>query len=102
MTATGGTWQELRDTGRLTQFIILCLGVWLHAADSFLAATALPEAVREIGGVAVINWAVGLYQLGAVVAGAAVAVMARKLGMQAVLIIGASLYGLGCVASALA
>ena len=43
MDGNGGTWRELLATGRLTQFIILCLGVWLHAADSFLAATALPE-----------------------------------------------------------
>jgi len=76
--------------------------VWLHAADSFLAATALPLAVREIGGVAVINWAVALYQLGAIVSGAAVAVMARRIGMQAVLVIAATSYGLGCVASAVA
>jgi MFS family permease len=97
-----GTWRELLATGRLAQFITLCLGVWLHAADSFLAATALPQAVHEIGGVAVINWAVGLYQLGAIVSGAAVGVLARKFGMQRVLIVAAVSYALGCVASALA
>lgn len=102
MTQQTGAWRELLATGRLAQFITLCLGVWLHAADSFLAATALPQAVREIGGVAVINWAVGLYQLGAIVSGTAVGVMARKLGMQRVLVIAAVCYGLGCVASAVA
>ena len=31
---------------------MLCLGVWLHAADSLLAATVMPSAVAEIGGLA--------------------------------------------------
>jgi hypothetical protein len=49
---------------------VLCLGVWLHAADSLLAATVMPSAVAEIGGVAFIYWTVALYQLGSIVAGA--------------------------------
>lgn len=102
MSARGGTWRELMATGRFPQFVILCAGVWLHAADSFLAATALPEAVQEIGGVAMINWAVALYQLGAIVSGTAVGILARKIGMQAVLVVAAACYGLGCVASAVA
>ncbi len=60
-------WRELRATGRLVSFVVLCLGVWLHAADSFLAATTMPAAVQEIGGVAFINWAIALYLLGAIV-----------------------------------
>ena len=102
MAPRSGAWRELLATGRLPQFIVLCLGLWLHAADSFLAATALPLAVHEIGGVAMINWAVALYQLGAIVSGAAVGVMARRFGMQALLVIAAVIYGLGCVASAVA
>ena len=95
-------WREMRDTGHLGQFIILCLGVWLHAADSFLAATAIPVAVRDIGGVAFINWTLALYALGAIVSGAGVGALARRFGMQAVLIAAGALYGIGCVASALA
>ena len=95
-------WRELTASGRLVQFIILCLGVWLHAADSFLAATTMPAAVREIGGIAFINWAIALYQLGAIVSGAAVGVIARRLSLRDVLILAAVLYGCGCVASAVA
>ena len=32
-------WRELGKSGRLPQFILLCLGVWLHAADTLVTAT---------------------------------------------------------------
>lgn len=95
-------WKEIVATGRLLPFTILCLGVWLHAADSFLAATTMPAAVEEIGGVAFINWAIALYQLGAIVSGAAVGVIARRLGLRNVLIAAALVYALGCAISAAA
>ncbi len=95
-------WRELQATGRLVPFIVLCLGVWLHAADSFLAATTMPAAVEEIGGIAFINWAIALYLLGAIVSGAAVGVMARRLGLRNVLIVAAIVYAVGCAVSAVA
>lgn len=102
MSRLGPEWSELRATGLLKPFIILCLGVWLHAADAFLAATTMPAAVEEIGGVAFINWAIALYLLGAIVSGAAVGVMTRRLGLRNVLIIALSVYALGCAVSAVA
>src|SRR5690606_16487109 len=33
---------------------LVCLGVWLHAADSLLVATMLPAMVGEIGGQALV------------------------------------------------
>jgi MFS family permease len=95
-------WQELRASGRLGSFVLLCLGVWLHAADSFLAATTMPPAVAEIGGLAFISWTLALYQLAGIVAGAGVAVAARRFGMRRVLVAGAASYALGCAASAIA
>jgi MFS family permease len=100
--STSGTWRELARTGRLGQFTILCLGVWLHAADSFLAATTMPSAVQQIGGVAFINWTIALYQLGGIVSGACSALAARRFGMRDVILAAAGSYALGCVASALA
>lgn len=71
---------------------VLCLGVWLHAADSLLAATVMPSAVAEIGGLAFIYWAVALYQLGSILenrrvqtihrAGALVRLEPRHAGVQ--------------------
>jgi MFS family permease len=80
----------------------LCLGVWLHAADSLLAATVMPSAVAEIGGLAFIYWAIALYQLGSIVAGAGTGMLAIRLGLRAAMSVAALVYGGGCVASALA
>ena len=40
--------------------VLLCLGVWLHAPDFLFAATVMPSAVAEIGGLAFIYWTVAL------------------------------------------
>ena len=56
---------------------MLCVGVWLHAASSMLAAITLPSAVREFGGGELIGWAFALYLLGSILAGAGTGVLAR-------------------------
>jgi MFS family permease len=81
---------------------VLCLGVWLHAADSLLAATVMPSAVAEIGGLAFIYWAIALYQLGSIVAGAVTATLAIRLGLRTAMAAAALIYAIGCAASALA
>ena len=58
---------DARERGGFALVTVLCLGVWLHAADSLLAATVMPSAVAEIGGLAFIYWTVALYQLGSTV-----------------------------------
>src|SRR5471030_551824 len=93
-------WRELGESGRLPQFILLCLGVWLHAADTLVTATIMPSVVEDIGGIAYVNWTISLYQIGSILAGAATGVLSRRLGLRRMLIVGASIYGLGCVANA--
>src|SRR5260221_5300099 len=94
-------WLELGDSGRLPQFILLCLGVWLHAADTLVTATIMPAVVEDIGGVAYVNWTISLYQIGSILAGAATGALSRRLGLRRMLIAAASIYGLGCIANAL-
>lgn len=81
---------------------VLCIGVWLHAADALLAATVMPTAVREIGGLEFIYWTVALYELGSIVVGAATGLLAIRLGIRIGMVLAALLYGVGCIASALA
>jgi MFS family permease len=81
---------------------VLCLGVWLHAADSLLAATVMPSAVAEIGGLAFIYWAIALYQLGSIVAGAVTGVLAIRFGLRFAMTVAALIYAAGCATSALA
>jgi MFS family permease len=94
-------WRELSASGRLPQFILLCLGVWLHAADTLVTATIMPAVVADIGGVAYVNWTISLYQIGSILAGAATAALSRRFGLRRTLIGAALIYGLGCVANAL-
>ena len=98
----GGTWKGLWISGLLGRFVLLCLGVWLHAADTLVTATVTPAIVDEIGGIAYVSWTILLYQIGAIVAGAATALLCRRVGVKRVQIIAALLYGVGCVIAATA
>jgi len=82
--------------------IVLCVGVWLHAADALMAATIMPTAIRDIGGLGYIYWTVALYELGSIVVGAATGLLAIRFGLRLGMVLAALLYGVGCVASALA
>ena len=75
MNASTGTWGDLWRSGLFGRFVLLCLGVWLHAADSLVTATIVPAIVEDIGGIAYVGWTIALYQIGALVAGAATALV---------------------------
>jgi len=97
-----GPWRELWDTGLLGRFVLLCIGVWLHAADTLVMASTVPAVVDDIGGIAYVAWTISLYQIGAIVAGAATALLCQRIGEKRVLSTAALLYGAGCVVAALA
>ena len=98
---TGGVRAVLAG-GRWPVAVVLCLNVWLHAADSLISATVMPSAVAEIGGVAWIYWTTALYELGSIVAGAVTGVLALRLGLVRAIVLAALIYAAGCMASALA
>ena len=91
------TWRGLYASGLLSRFVVLCLGVWLHAVDTLVTATIAPAIVDDIGGVAYINWTVTLYEVGAIVAGAAVPMLSRQIGIKRLLQLAALAYATGCV-----
>ena len=95
-------WRSIFQRERTAMILILCFGIWLHAASSMLAATTLPSAVREIGGASVIGWAFMLYQIGSIVAAASTEPSVRRLGLRHSLRLAATLYGIGCLVAALA
>jgi MFS family permease len=97
-----GAWRGLWMSGLLGRFLLLCMGVWLHAADSLVTATVTPAVVDEIGGIAYVSWTIALYQIGAIIAGAATALLCRRAGVKRVLLVATLLYGAGCVIAALA
>jgi len=95
-------WSELLADGMAAKLAVLCLGVWLHAADSLLVATLMPSAVQEIGGVRLIAWTIVVYQVASILAGAAGGLAVQRLGLRSAMIAAAAIYAGGCVLSALA
>jgi len=84
------------------RFVVLCVGIWLHAADTLVTATISPALVDDIGGVAFINWTIMLYEVGAIVAGAAAPMLGRRIGVKRVLGFAALVYGGGCLIAGIA
>lgn len=100
--AADGSWKAILSNRHFPAFILLCFGIWLHAADTMLTATVVPVLVADIGGAEFIAWTMALYVLASIVAGSASGLAARRLGMKVAISAGAGLYGLGCAVSALA
>jgi MFS family permease len=86
----------------LGRFALLSVGVWLYAADTLVTATISPGMVLEIGGIEYVNWAVSLYEVGAIVAGAATGVLCGQFGVKRVLSVAGVLYAIGCAVAAMA
>ena len=95
-------WGEIFTSAYFPSLLLVCLGVWLHAADSLLTATMMPSIVDDIGGTALIAWTVALYQLGSIVSGAACGLLSLRYGAINPMLVAALLFGFGCAVSALA
>jgi MFS family permease len=97
-----GSWADVLGEGRLPLFALICLGVWLNAADSLITATIMPSVGRSLGGYAYFGWATAGYLLGSVLAGASSGVLAVRFGLRSATAAAALLYAAGCALSALA
>ncbi|WP_298921134.1 MFS transporter [uncultured Roseobacter sp.] len=96
------SWREFLSSDYTPALALVCLAVWLHAADSLIVATMLPSIVVEIGGAGLVGWSVSLYEIASVVAGAASALLTMRYGLRAPMCVSALAFGLGCLLSALA
>lgn len=98
----GTGWSDLLAEGRLPRFALICLGVWLNAADSLVTATIMPSVGAELGGYAYFSWAVAGFMVGAILAGASAGRLSEIVGLRAAMAIGGVAFALGCVLSAAA
>lgn len=94
------SWTEFLGSPYAASLALVCLSVWLHAADSLIVATMLPSIVAEIGGAALVGWSVSLYEIGSIVAGATSALLTMRFGLRAPMSMAAALFGFGCILSA--
>src|SRR6516164_4410531 len=97
-----GSWADVLGEGRLPRFALICLGVWLNAADSLITATIMPSVGRSLGGYAYFGWATAGYLLGSVLAGASSGVLALRFGLRSATAAAALVYAAGCTLSAVA
>ena len=96
------SWREVVARRHLPLLLVMCLAIWLHAANTLLAATTLPEAVGDIGGLRLISWAFALYLMGSIMAAAAASTFVARAGLRLAMLVSALLYTLGCIACAAA
>ncbi|USQ96679.1 MFS transporter [Caulobacter sp. RL271] len=93
---------RLVDKALAPRFALLCLGVWLNAADTLVTATIMPSVAREIGGYQYFGWSVAAYLTGSIVAGACSGKLSTGLGLRAATALTGLIYAVGCAMSALA
>ena len=101
-TAKSGGWGDVLGDGRLPLFAMICLAVWLNAADSLVTATIMPSVGEALGGYAYFGWATAGFLLGSVMAGASSGLLAQRFGLRRATAWAAALYAAGCVLSAAA
>lgn len=97
---TDGSWRDVMAEGRAPRFILICLGVWISAADSLVTATIMPSVGADLGGYAYFGWATAGFLLGSVLAGASSGLLALRFGLRRATAAAALLYAAGCALSA--
>jgi len=90
------------DKALAPRFALLCLGIWLNAADTLVTATIMPSVAREIGGYQYFGWSVAAYLTGSIVAGACSGKLSLALGLRTATALTGLTYAVGCAMSALA
>ncbi len=102
--ALAGTkgWGDLLGEGRLPRFALICLGVWLNAADSLVTATIMPSVGADLGGYAYFSWAVAGFLVGAILAGASAGRLSELFGLRTATVLSGLLTAAGCALSAAA
>ena len=95
-------WGDLFAGGRGARLAVICLGVWLNAADSLVTATIMPTVGRELGGFVYFSWATAAYMAGAILSGATAARLSARMGSRTAMVAAGLLTAVGCAVSALA
>lgn len=95
-------WGDLFAEGRFPRFALVCLGVWLTAADALVTATIMPSVGADLGGYGYFGWVVAGFLLGCIVAGSSAGWLSERIGLRRATVMAGLVYALGCAASAAA
>jgi len=99
---TSNSWRALLNAELAPRFALLCLGIWLNAADTLVTVTIMPSVAREIGGYQYFGWSVAAFLLGSILAGACAGKLSIRLGLRNATALAGVLYAVGCAMGALA
>ncbi len=97
-----GSWGEVLRPPYLATTATLCLGVALYAFNTFLVGTALPTAVQELDGRALISLSLTVYLVFAIMSGASSALLKRRFSARLALAAAAMVFMLGSVVASVA
>jgi hypothetical protein len=100
--AKANSWADLLAEGRLPRFALICLGVWLNAADNLVTATIMPSVGSQLGGYVYFSWATAGFLVGAILAGASSGRISEIFGLRGATAAAGAIMAAGCVMSALA
>ncbi len=100
--ARENSWADLLADGRLPRFALICLGVWLNAADSLVTATIMPSVGAQLGGYDYFSWATAGFFVGAILAGASAGRISEIFGLRGATAMAGAIMAGGCLMSALA
>ncbi|MFO1241327.1 MAG: MFS transporter [Sphingomonadaceae bacterium] len=95
-------WAELRSARQAPLLALMCLGIWLNAADTLVTVTIMPSVARAIGGYEWFGWTVAAYLVGSILASASAARLAGDFGTRRMTILFGLVYAAGCALGALA
>ena len=95
-------WSDFFAEGRGARLAVICLGVWLNAADSLVTSTIMPTVGRDLGGYAYFSWATAAYMVGAILSGATAARLSGRFGLRRTMVAAGLATAVGCAISAVA
>ena len=90
-------WKELVRAPYGVATATLSLGIALFSFNAFCVATALPSAVIDLGGTALISWSLSLYLIFSIVSGFACSGLADRFGSRSIFFAAAFAFLLGTV-----
>jgi len=99
---TSNSWRALMNAELAPRFALLCLGIWLNAADTLVTVTIMPSVAREIGGYQYFGWSIAAFLLGSILAGACAGKLSIRLGLRRATALAGLVYAAGCAMGALA
>jgi MFS family permease len=95
-------WISLFGSGRSPTLAVLLGGVLLYAMSALLSSTAMPSAIRDIGGVAYITWPTAAFLAASIAASSGAGLLKARIGARRSYLLASAAFCAGALICALA